>query len=305
MKDSTLALLRDRSEEYKLVESMSVEDRVRVDTEILHNLAESVNSKVDSDFISVGCRGDITKWKHLETIEACVDLVYKEGTLGDLVQIIRDAIQHVKNHKSHFIRAYGHSCHKSMNILNAVLISITMSTSSLLVIDSVSGIQPKNNSSFKMLIKFNEMSRSGDLRKVLNYFRKDDKSPSRSKLILKEDFGFAMAGTIAVVLLAISLFTIVREAVFYFFYFRVQISQYLDHQSLYLENNKLTIQSSNAPVAKKKEIIEKQARVKKALDKLSDTIRVRETVTPPTVVKEIKKDNDSIEISKDDNNWLI
>ena len=136
-----------------------------------------------------------------------------------------------------------------------------------------------------ILDKFNKSVSKGEFSKVMNAALKSDteKFSGASVVML----------TAAIVAGTVGLVTLIREAVFFFYYSRMKLSDYLKLQAMFLELNKNNIKanSSGVPAAKKNEIIKNQQKVIDKLTKMADKIAVNDTMTVKTMDSEMKKES--------------
>src|SRR5699024_2590008 len=83
-----------------------------------------------------------------------------------------------------------------------------------------------------------------------------------------------------------------REMVFYMYYSRMKLSDYLKTQAMFLEINKQSLEANtNIPAKKRQDILKKQAEVIKKLNQWSDKIRVNSNLTTKEVKKNIENEN--------------
>ena len=119
--------------------------------------------------------------------------------------------------------------------------------------------------------------------------------------VVKES-GTALA-LAAGVFVALAFVPLIRELIFYFYYVRMRISDYLDQLVMYIKINEVEVKNnSNFNDAKKKEILEKQEAWIARLDQISDKIRVNQSLGEKTSKEQIKKGNSEITLKnvKDD-----
>ena len=69
------------------------------------------------------------------------------------------------------------------------------------------------------------------------------------------------------------------------------ISEYIQHQIMFLEINKVNVESSSLPAREKNVIIKKQAEYAKKLEKISDKIKVNSTMAGNQANKTVKSEN--------------
>ena len=153
--------------------------------------------------------------------------------------------------------------------------------------------------SFSYLQRFNESCDKNVIKKTItecNRFSLYNYETGDERLAVKEDGILAMGIAIGVVLVAIPL---IREAVFYFYYGRMKLSDYCKELALYLEINKTEVKNNKKFTAdEKKSILDKQQKVMDKLLTLSDKLRVQKLNGEKMAEKEVVKKNKEITLDK-------
>jgi hypothetical protein len=169
--------------------------------------------------------------------------------------------------------------------INYILISyVTMLTNNVLIIER------EEDGSFKLslnekyekrsleylysiLVKFNNVSKSGELNKVFNLTNK-----------YQEITGVLTAGTSAI-LLFVGIIMIIRECIFLYYYTRVKVSDYVRYLGNLVELNETTKSSNQMNIASK------QSKIIDRIHELADKIDVDQKISVKMTEKEIKKSN--------------
>lgn len=117
------------------------------------------------------------------------------------------------------------------------------------------------------------------------------------RLAVREDGGILALGiAVGVILVAIPL---IREAVFYFYYGRMKLSDYCKELALYLEINKTEVKNNpKFSAEEKKSILDKQQKVMDKLNRLSEKLAVQKISGEKMASKEIIKKNKEITLDK-------
>lgn len=117
------------------------------------------------------------------------------------------------------------------------------------------------------------------------------------RLAVREDGGILALGiAVGVILIAIPL---IREAVFYFYYGRMKLSDYCKELALYLEINKTEVKNNpKFSAEEKKSILDKQQKVMDKLNRLSEKLAVQKISGEKMASKEIIKKNKEITLDK-------
>ena len=107
--------------------------------------------------------------------------------------------------------------------------------------------------------------------------------------------GTAMAITGVIITGAVLGVTFMRDIVFYVYYSRVKLADYLRTQALFLELNKNIINAKgyNMPANKKDKVLKNQAELTEKLKKMADSIDVNDRLAVNNMNADIKKENSS------------
>ncbi len=163
----------------------------------------------------------------------------------------------------------------------------------------------KNNGThcITILRKYNDSVKSGEYQKLIN-------------AIVNHKDGFIGMETgmvmVAIVGGALTIVPLLRELIFYFFYSRMKISEYLQIQAMLIELNRSHVESMNLTSKKKKEVLKKQEQMIKTLTKLSDKLKVSQKMATAKTMEEVKKEEkkwtlDGLkqEVIKSDNTFTL
>lgn len=263
-------------------------------------------SHIDYDDIPKS-KGDITKYSGyksmVESLELLKGIAIKSAHKIPEIDVIEKALDNIVAYRNVFER--GFKLNKDYVILqyNTVVMACVIGTSSLIssYVDFVKKIDkyeftiinPKSHPGkvcIDNLTKFNRSVASGDFAKVMN-----NVISSGSEALT----GAAVA-TIGVTIIggAIIGAVFMRDIVFYVYYSRVKIAEYMRTQALFLELNQNIINSNsyNMPADKKEKVLRKQADLISKLHKSADTIDVSDKMASNSMNIELKKENSSWKI---------
>lgn len=130
---------------------------------------------------------------------------------------------------------------------------------------------------------FNTYAKDGTIDKVLRY------DLNTSGKFVKEDLlstPFDVLATIGSVFI-----TAIRSAVYWVYYTRMDLAEYLEHQAAYLEQNKLRVQNrTDLTPDQKKEIIRKQEEWRKKLLDYADKVQIDEIKAARKAKEKAKQD---------------
>lgn len=271
---------------------------------MINKLYTSALNKAHVDFEDIPeSKGDITKYSGykpmVETLQILSQLAERSKQKIPEIAVVQNALDNIVSLRDLFEK--GFKLNKEFIILqyNSLVSSCVISTSSLIssYVDYMKNvnnvefiiINPKNNSGkicINSLKDFNKSVISGEFRKVLNVVINND-----SEAFL----GTATVITTIVIASVIATVIIMRNIIFYIYYSRVKIAEYMRVQALFLELNKSSInsQSYNVPASKKKEVLKKQKRLINELKKIADQIDVSDRMATNNLQTNMKKENSS------------
>lgn len=311
----------DRRELFALTEA----EMNNVQSNMVNKLFMSAIEKAHIDFDDIPkSKGDITKYSGykpmVESLELLRNIALKSGHKINEIDIIEKALDGIIAHRNLFER--GIKLNKDYIVLqyNTLVMSCVIATSSLISsyvdyvkrVDKVEFviINPKSNPGdicIKNLAKFNKSVASGDFTKCLN------------GVISSGAEGFTGTGaaivTAAIITGLIIGVTFMRDIVFYVYYSRVKLAEYLRTQALFLELNKNIINSQgyNMPANKKEKVLKNQAKLIDDLKRIANNIDVSDKLADTNMKTEIKKENSGWKLddiksqnaSKDSNDFQL
>ena len=288
----------DRRELFSLTEA----EMNNVNNNMINKLFASALDKAHIDFDDIPkSKGDITKYSGykpmVETLEVLRNIALKSGHKINEIDIIEKAIDGIIANRNVFER--GIKLNKDYVILqyNTLVMACVIATSSLIVsyvefikkVDTIEFtiINPKHvpgKICIDNLINFNKSVASGDFIKVMN------------GVINSGSEGFVGTGLIiagVIIVGAILGVTFMRDIVFYVYYSRVKIAEYLRTQALFLELNKNNISAHGygASASKKEKILRKQTELITKLQNIAEKIDVSDQLAANNMKTEIKKEN--------------
>lgn len=273
-----------------------------VNNNMVNKLFQSAINKSHVDFGDIPkSKGDVTKYSGyksmVESLEILKNLSLKNSHKIPQIETVQKALDNIVTNRNLFER--GFKLNKDYVILqyNTLVMSCVIATSSLIVsyVDYVKRVDKIEfviiNASntpgelcIENLTKFNKSVSTGDFTKVMSGIVTGD--------------GESFTGTASVIATGIlvgAIFgvTFMRDIVFYIYYSRVKIAQYLRVQALFLELNKNTInaQGYDMPADKKEKVLRNQAVLIDELKKYADMIDVSDRMATSNMKNDIKKEN--------------
>ena len=275
-----------------------------VNNNMVGKLFNSALNKAHIDYDDIPkSKGDITKYEGyksmVESLSLLRDISLKAAHKIPEIEIVEKALDNIVANRDLFER--GIKLNKDYVVLqyNTLVMSCVIATSSLIAsyvdfikrVDTIEFvvINPKNHPGkicIENLSKFNQSVASGDFTKVMNSVIKANSEGLTG-------VSASIAGTIIVG--AVLGVTFMRDIVFYAYYSRVKVAEYLRTQALFLELNENIINSKgyNMPAPKKAKVLQNQAELIKKLKSAAEAIDVSDRMAVNNMNTDIKKENSS------------
>ena len=245
-------------------------------------------------------RGDIRKLKNFKSLDANINTLKRLN--HPVVSNIIRSYELLRDNKSHWIRAYK---------IKQTIVSLLYETVTLALVASVSQVyahilnkqeSSKNNqfvinmadikkdindlphiAPFDTLEKFVEFSRHGYLGRMFETLY-----PHLNEQVIASVIIYSILGISGIVLLI----TILRHMIYFYYYARVSIADYLRFQADLLNSHRNELQLIKGTSPK---VLSKQQKVIKKLQQLADWIDVENKAASTQAKRKIVKDNHKIE----------
>ena len=197
--------------------------------------------------------------------------------------VVEEAVLNLKARRKSFELCFGAKDSQLGKLMYSALNKACVVTTSLLIADSavaVGNIQRKTERtplSIEGLSLFNKYCKDGTVDKMLRYeLNIGNRAVTRTtrEAGLIDALGDAVNIGVSV---ASAFITAIRSLVYWVYYTRIDLADYLEQQAAYVELNRKALENrTDLDPAKKKQIIEKQKEWELRLLKLSDRIQVDE-----------------------------
>lgn len=289
----------------KILLAIDEEDKSNVLASLTSKLYDNIVNKVDDiDFGTIPkSEGDIEKIENYEELCACIQTIrgllveYRQSAKP--IDIIVSAINNCKQRKEMFEKAYRYKVELPVVMYSTIVLSIVSSVSFLIstcidyikepnaddfqiVLDKTAFNKSKDNLLFKNLEKFNIACDRGQIDETIDYVIKKN-----IKNLTGMSFGIIASGAIVSVIV-LNIIPIIRELIFFFYYSRTKMSDYLEIQSNLLKMNVYNLENNEAiPKKDKTQIIKKQNKIADFLQKLANKISIDNKKAEKDTIKEI------------------
>lgn len=293
--------------ERREVLAMTEAETMSADKVMVNKLFDTIMSKSNMDFGSIPeSKGRVNKFSGYASMVESLNVIdsLAQSKLKNLkeVQVVQNALGNITTNTDIFEKGFKFDVEFIKVLYNTLVTSCLRATSNIIdgYIDFIKGpvssqlvisqsFDSDNTKIFRLLEEFNNSCKNGTFRKtLLGYFEGDRKNFTGAAIGTSIAVGMAVAGGLTMIV------PLLRELVYLIFYSRMKISQFLEHQALFLEANKEALEiNSNIPDNKRNKVIESQRKTIDKLRKLSDMIRVDYATSTSQSEKEIKNANRS------------
>lgn len=286
-------------EEKAKLYSLTEAEQAIINDRVVGNIYQSALKKRDINYESIPySKGDIKKFEGYDNMIATIDMLRqlskKFGIKMNELDIVDTALSNIRAYRKTFTSGFSLNNDFLIMYYNSLVYACVESIS-LILSSYVSYVKNVNAVEFTVkkgkgiygsvcinsLEKFNNSIKNGDFSKF-------------SKNILdgnKQNFTGSSVAIVTAISVATAIVPILRQLVFYFYDTRMTVSEYLDHQSMFLRMNKNSIEAKNVGAEKRNEIIRHQEQYARKIDSISDKIRVNSQMTDKKSHESLKQDN--------------
>lgn len=286
---------------------LNEEDQSRVLMSLTTRLYDQIMDKVDDiDYGEIArTKGDVTKLSNYANMKECLSILrdlfieYKQDIAP--VKTILDALVNVENRRETFQKAFIVKAEFPILIYDTICLSIVESLSLMIstciefiksptddcidiILNNVAVAKTYRHLLFDNLKKFNKSCEDGDMDKALNYVM--DK---------KNLFGgfSVVAGAVVGLGIIMNIIPIMRELIYYYYYNRVRLSDYLSVQADLLQINAYNLEANRVgkSAEERKRIAKRQMKIVESLRKVSNTIAVDSVTAEKKATVDIVKDS--------------
>lgn len=309
---------------FRILEENCINRKERLELyEILENNAEEIGSKMisniygnalllrsDIDFDDIPLsRGDIQQCRCYPIVTSSLSVLSSMAAQMKIkipeIQIVETSISYIKSNREIFQRAFKmrndtlimyynilvYSCVELTSLLLAIYIDYVKTPSKLKII-----VRKDQSSSMldkiicvRTLNDFNKQCKTGNFKNLAKELLSGKISRTvESTSVVSE----GIVGTVAVgFVAAMSIIPILRTAIYYFYYSRMKISNFLEQQIQFLQLNEANINSTIDDPTKRKDVLDNQKKLIAKFEDLSDKIKINDKITTNKVNAEIQNEN--------------
>ena len=237
------------------------------------------------------CKGDISKFKgYTNMVQALQFLkVDRNPDVSKNAMIVESTIMNLKTRKKNFELGFKSNESSLTRMVFACVTKACVGATSLLINHSSAINGEGLNSRFEHMVfngleVFNTCCKNGTADKMLRF----DLNISGKYSVKESIFGDTISLGVSV---GSALITAIRSLVYWVYYTRMDLADYLEQQAAYIEVNKVALENrKDLDANKKKEIIRKQTEWQQTLLKWSDEIQLDDVKAARKAKAEAEKD---------------
>lgn len=270
------------ADDRKYIRSMNKHDLGQINADLMQRLYKNMVEFNTVDFGEIpDSKGDIEKLKCYKPTVECLDVVEQlmkqnkinEPALGDT----RLAISNIIQSKSHFEEAFKLNQEYIILVYNTSVMAV-LDVTRLLITEYVNYMTGPNSAPFKLTGR-TDKSRGLRSLECLRTFNKLVKDNTVNDTFVGLQSASNLTGELAIPFVVIgglvTILTLSRQLILYFYQSRVRLSDYLEMEAMFLEANKLSVEASKLPLDKKKKVLLKQEKVILKLRRLADGLKIK------------------------------
>lgn len=240
----------------------------------------------------LACKGNIVRDKNFKQYSEAIEFLKHDPSpnISKNALIIEEGLNNLKVRSKAFELGCKTKDNPVSKLLFAAVHKMCCGAISLLISDSsICGAPsaPKSYLPIEGLGLFNKYCKDGTVDKLMRVENFGDNKIAKEGLL---DLPFAILTN-----LASAFITAIRSAVYWVFYTRMDIAEYLEQQATYIEMNKVRVNNrSDLSDTKKKEIIRKQTEWQNRLLKWSDAIQLDDVKAAKKAKEQAEKEEKEI-----------
>jgi len=286
---------------HRELETLMEASSTKVHGSLLDTLYKQVNSfRVAADKSITSSKGVFDKLPFADDLAKTHKYLRENAKCDKELDVVELGVKNLKKLEKQFNEGYRVGSDVAILTYETMVMAVVDATSTLVTKTASVVVKTKDTVStvsISALRRFNDAAKKGTIRKMLTestteFMREVD----RDSVPVKEEFA-TIAGI--GVLLVLASIPLIRELVFYFYYARMQLADYLDQLKMYIKINEVEVNNNPSfDAAKRKDIIKKQDEWIARLDNLSDRIRVKQSIGEKQSKVEIKKKDSEVTLDR-------
>lgn len=296
---------KERQELYDILES----NAEQIGSKMISNLYGSTLMKWNIDFDDIPMsRGYIEQCRCYPIITSSLSVLSSLATQMKVkildIHTIETAISYIKLNGDLFHRAFMMKCDVLIMYYNTLVYACVEATSLLLAMyvdyvktpSKINLIVKKEQSKpwwdqvicMQTLTEFNKQCKSGQFKTLAKQLLVGKISKVHESTVVAEAIGVTLGtGVVA----AMMIIPMLRMIIYYFYYSRMKVSNFLEQQIQFLQLNEANINSTIDDPTKRKDVLDNQKKLIAKFEDLSDKIKINDKVTTNKVNGEIKNEN--------------
>lgn len=259
----------------------SISGKEKVYANISNYFYKKINEKNMMPYLAkyADSKGNVAKFKGYDQMLTCLQYLKADAHMdvSRNAQVVEESLLNLKARKKSFELSFGAKESQLGKLMYSALLKACVSTTSLLIGNSAVAVGNTQRKTIKTplsiegLSLFNKYCKDGTVDRMMRY------ELNIGNRAVREDGLVDMIGDAINlgVSVASAFITAIRSLVYWVYYTRIDLADYLEQQAAYVELNRKALENrTDLDPEKKRKIIEKQKEWELRLLKLSDRIQV-------------------------------
>jgi hypothetical protein len=288
--------------------SLQENDKKNLSVDLINSVVDSIKEKSNNIKMEEieKTKGDISRIKNFEDIKDSVRFLTKlyniENNAPDIIPNLNQALINLDKYKKEFQEAYRQDNFLLKTYYESVVFSLIFSITYLVT----NAIKYKQDKAGNLIMSFeDDLEKGTDTNYTFNSVRKFNKyiedgkfEKFTNKSLDNENFFAAVGAGLSIIILTFFFVWTIRQIIYFVYFTRAKVSDYLNSIANYVELNKESISSDD-------DAKEKQAKLASKLRDVADKIDVQKRKGNAEAKKEIEDDTDGDSTNIDLNSGIL
>jgi hypothetical protein len=288
--------------------SLQENDKKNLSVDLINSVVDSIKEKSNNIKMEEieKTKGDISRIKNFEDIKDSVRFLTKlyniENNAPDIIPNLNQALINLDKYKKEFQEAYRQDNFLLKTYYESVVFSLIFSITYLVT----NAIKYKQDKAGNLIMSFeDDLEKGTDTNYTFNSVRKFNKyiedgkfEKFTNKSLDNENFFAAVGAGLSIIILTFFFVWTIRQIIYFIYFTRAKVSDYLNSIANYVELNKESISSDD-------DAKEKQAKLASKLRDVADKIDVQKRKGNAEAKKEIEDDTDGDSTNIDLNSGIL
>ena len=278
-------------------------DKEKLSVDLINSVVDSIKEKSNNIKMKEieKTKGDVSKLNNFEDVKDSVRFLTKlyniEDSAPDIIPNLNQALINLDKYKREFMEAYRQDNFLLKTYYESVVFSLLFSITYLVT----NAIKYKQDPAGNLIMSFEEdLDKGTETNYTFNSIRKFNKyiddgkfDKFANKSLNNEDF-FSMGAGLSLIVLTFFFVWTIRQVIYFIYFSRAKISDYLNSIATYVELNKESIKNNDDAKEKQEELANK---IKDVADKIDVQKRKGNSEAKEKIEDDTDGDSNTIDLS--------